>query len=69
MGVLHGEDSHNQSSGRFKDKLRSWRGVGAASAAEQPARIFVPERHSVPSLEDCPREVCCLCFGAWLASW
>lgn len=64
MGVLHGEDSHNQSSGCFKDKLWSWRGVGAASAAEQPARDFVPVRHSVPSLEDHPRAVSCLFFGA-----
>lgn len=28
VGVPHGEDSHNQSSGRFKDKLWSWRGWG-----------------------------------------
>lgn len=54
MGVPHGEDSHNQSSGCFKDKLWSWRGVGAASAAEQPVRIFVPVRHSVTSLDNHP---------------
>lgn len=69
MGVPHGEDSHNQSSGCFKDKLWRWRGVAAASAAEQPARIFVPVGYSVPSLEDHPGRVSCLFFGAWLASW
>lgn len=51
---MHGEDSHNQSSALFKDKLRSWRGVGAANAAEQPverAVLFAPLRPTVPSLE------------------
>lgn len=61
MGVLHEEDSHNQSSAHFKDKLWSWSGVGAAkhcrAACRERAVLFAPMRPPVPSLEDFPRGV------------
>lgn len=61
MGVLHGEDSHNQSSACFKDKLWSWKGRGGHCRTLQsslPRAVpFAPGRPSVPPLEDFSREV------------
>ena len=57
MGVLHGEDSHNQSSACFKDELEQGGGCQTLQSSLQRAVLFAPVRPPVPSLEDFPRGV------------